>query len=60
MKLFYIDTDSFIAYIKTEYPYKDITENIETRFDTSNCELQCNSIDRPLSKGKSFDWWKMN
>ena len=55
MKLFYIDTDSFIAYIKTEYPYKDITEDIETRFDTSNCELQCNSIDRPLSKGKSFD-----
>ena len=25
---------------------------ISTRFDTSNYELECNSIDRPLPKGK--------
>ena len=31
-KLCYMDTDSFIVYIKTE----DIADNVETRFDTSN------------------------
>ena len=44
-KLPYVDTDSFIVYIKTEHIYRDIAE---TRFDTSNYEL-----DRPLSKGKN-------
>ena len=43
-----MDTDSFIVYIKTDYIYKDIVEDIETRFDTSNDEL-----DRPLPKGKN-------
>ena len=33
---------------KTEYIYKDIAENFETRFDNSNYEL-----DRPLPKGKN-------
>ena len=47
-KLFYIDTDSFIVYIKTDDIYKDIPEDVKTRFDTSNCEL-----DRPLPKGKN-------
>ena len=37
----------FHVYIKTDDIYKDIAENIETRFDTSNYEL-----DRPLPKGK--------
>ena len=45
------DTNSFIAYIKTDDIYKDIAEVIETRFDTSNCEL-----DRPLIKGKKTNW----
>ena len=44
--LCYMDADSFIAYIKTDDIYKDIGEDIETRFDTSNYEL-----DRPLLKG---------
>ena len=39
---------SFIVYIKTDDINKDITEDIETRFDTSNYEL-----DRPLPKGKN-------
>ena len=30
-----MDTDSFIVYIKTDDLYKDIAEDIETRFDTS-------------------------
>ena len=44
----YMDTNSFIVYIKTEDIYKDIVEDVETRFDTSNYEL-----DRPLPKGKN-------
>ena len=42
-----MDTASFIVYIKTNDIYKDIAEGVETRFDTSNYEL-----DRPLPKGK--------
>ena len=29
-----MDTDSFIAYIKTDDIYKDTAEDIETRLDT--------------------------
>ena len=43
-----MDTDSFIAYVKTDDLYKDIAKDVETRFDTSNFK-----IDRPLSKGKN-------
>ena len=44
---------SFIVYIKTDDTYKDIAEDVETTiFDTSNYELECSSIDRPLPKGK--------
>ena len=43
-----MDTGSFIVYIKTDDIYKDIVEEVETRFDTSNYEL-----DRPLPKGKN-------
>ena len=42
------DTDSFIVYIKTDDIYKDITEDIETRFDTLNYELE-----QPFPKGKN-------
>ena len=52
-KLCYMDTDIFIAYIKTDDIYKDITEGVETRFDHSNYELECNSIDRLLPIGKN-------
>ena len=37
-----MDTDSFIVYIKTDH-----VEDVETRLDTSNYEL-----DTPLPKGK--------
>ena len=47
-KLYYMDTDSFIVYIKTDYILKDIVEDVKTRFDTSNYES-----DRPLPKGKN-------
>ena len=38
-KLCYMDAESFIVYIKTDGIYKDITEDAEKRFDTSNYEL---------------------
>ena len=38
-KLCYMDTDSSIVYIKTGYVYKGIEEDVETRFDISNYEL---------------------
>ena len=44
----YIDTESFIVQVKTDDIYKDIAEDVETKFDTSNFE-----IDRPLPKGKN-------
>ena len=43
-----MDTDSFVVHVKTDDIYKDIAEDVETRFDTSNLEL-----DRPLLKGKN-------
>ena len=35
-KLCYMDTDSFIVHVKTDDIYKDSSEDVETRFDTSN------------------------
>ena len=48
VKLYYIDTDSFIMHIKTEDFFKDIANDIEKRFDTSNYE-----INRPIPAGKN-------
>ena len=35
----YMDTDSFIVLRKTEVIYVDIAKDVETRFETSNYEL---------------------
>ena len=43
-----MDTDSFMMNIKTEDFYKDIANDVEKRFDTSNYE-----VDRPLPTGKN-------
>ena len=43
-----MDKASFIKNVKTDDIYKDIPEYVETRFDTSNYEL-----DKPISKGKN-------
>ena len=48
VNLSYMDTDSFIMSIKTEDFYKDIANDVEKRFDTSNYE-----VDRPLPTGKN-------
>ena len=41
-------TDSFIIYIKGDDIYKDIAEDVETRFDTLDHKL-----DRALPRGKN-------
>ena len=56
-KMCYMDTSSFMVYIKTDDICKDIAEDVESRFDTSNYEL-----DRQLPKiknKKSNELWKM-
>ena len=48
IKLCYMDTNSFIMNIKIEDFYKDIADDVEKRFDTSNYE-----VNRPLHTGKN-------
>ena len=48
VKLCNMDTDSFIMNIKTNDFYKDIANDVENRFDTSNYE-----VNRPLPTGKN-------
>ena len=47
-KLCYMDTGSFIIQIKTEDFYKDIADDVEKCFDTSNYD-----VDRPVPSGVS-------
>ena len=49
----YMDTDNSIVYITTEDIFKDIAEDVDTKSDTSNYELN-----RPLPKEKKqkCDW----
>ena len=46
-KVYYMNIDNFIVYIKIDVIYKYIGEDIQTIFDTSNQEL-----DRPLHNKK--------
>ena len=48
IKLCYMDTDSFMMNIKTKDFYKNIANDVEKRFDTSNYE-----VNRPLPTGKN-------
>ena len=48
VKLCYMDTDSFVMHIKTNDFYKDISDDVDNRFDTSNYEVK-----RPLPIGKN-------
>ena len=43
-----MDAESFIAHIKAEDIYKGIEEDVESKFDTWNYE-----VDKPLSMGKN-------
>ena len=40
-----MDTGSVIVYIKTEDIYVDIAKDVETRFDTSNYELEISFLE---------------
>ena len=44
----YMDMDSFIMNIKTNHFYKDISDDVDNRFDISNYEVK-----RPLPIGKN-------
>ena len=48
VKLCYMDTDSFVMYIKMNDFYKDISNDLECKFDTSNY-----ITNRPLPIGKN-------
>ena len=48
VKLCYMDTDSFVINIKTKDFYKDISSDVDKRFDNSNYE-----VNRPLPTGKT-------
>ena len=48
VKLCYMDTNSFAMNIKTENFYKDIANDVENKFDTSNYE-----VNGPLPTGKN-------
>ena len=47
-RLCYMDTDSFIMHIKTEDFYKDIADDVEKKYDTSNY-----TVERSLPIGKT-------
>ena len=34
-----MDTDSFFVYVKTDDIYKDIAEDVQTKFDTSHFQI---------------------
>ena len=48
IRLCYMDTDSFIMHIKTKDFHKDIANNVEKKYDTSNY-----TVERPLPIGKN-------
>ena len=52
VKLCYMDMDGFIMNIKTNNFYKDISNDVENRFDTSNYEVNTSET-RPLPTGKN-------
>ena len=48
VRLCYMDTDSFIMNLKANDFYKDISNDVDNRIDTSNYEVK-----RPLTIGKN-------
>ena len=50
IELCYMDTDSYILYVKTDSFYSDISNDVNKWFDTSNYSKD---INRPLEKGKN-------
>ena len=46
-----MEIDTFIVHIKADDIYKDVAEDVKTRFDASNYEL-----DIPLPEEKKSNW----
>ena len=55
VKLCYMDTDSFVMNIKTNDFYKDISSDVDNKFDTSNYE-----VNRSLPIGKNTKSYRFN
>ena len=57
VRLCYMDTDSFVMHIKTNDFYKDVANDVENRFDTSNYEVNTSETSalarRPLPTEKN-------
>ena len=47
-----MDTDNFIIRIKTEDVYKDIADDVEKRFDTSNYKLTDHCLQKKKRLGQ--------
>ena len=54
-RLCYMDTDSFVIYIKIEDFFSDIAGNVERWFDTSNYNVK-DKRPFPIGKNKKKDW----
>ena len=52
----YMGTDSFIDHVETDYINKNIAEEVETRFDTSNYELNKPVLKRKNKKVIDLVW----
>ena len=50
VKLYYMNTDSLIIYIKIEDIYNNITDDVEARFYIANYELERSSLDKKIKK----------
>ena len=50
VKLCYVDTDSLIMNIKTKYFCKDIAQDVEERFDTSNYDVDRHNLKEKMRK----------
>ena len=55
VKLCYMDTDSFVMNIKTNDFYKDIANDMESRFDTSNYEVKQTITNWKEQEGHRFN-----
>ena len=55
VRLCYMDTNSFVMNIKTNDFYKDISDDVDDRFDTSNY-----GVNRPLPIGKNKKIYRIN
>ena len=55
VRLCYMDMDSFIMNIKTNDFYKDISDDVDNRFDTSNYEVKRTLLMGKKQKSNRFD-----